>query len=232
MADTPVARATSKPVPKAGRARRARPAAAASTKWNPITQPIDRIKMGGKWSPGICDISGASAPRKWEEIGGYGMSGALLVYRGWGISHFSIRLRLYSEDDWAVWDDFKALVTRPPRNTRPHSIDVSHPLLEDLQIRSVVVEDLLVPEQTADGEWTIEIKVIAYRTLTRSEVAVDGGAGDTPLDALDLELLAEKARHKEILDETAALDSPVKAGAALRGLAALIAPSGGALGKR
>lgn len=218
MADTPVTPPASKPVARSGRARRARPAASASTRWDPITQPIDKIKMGGQWSPGYCDIVGASSPRKWEELGGYGMSGALLIYRGWGIAHFSIKFRLYSEDDWQAWHAFKPLVTRPPRNTRPRSIDVSHPLLEDLQIRSVVVEDLSQPEQTDHGEWTIEIKLIAYRQLTPSQAKMEGGEAPAPLDQLDLELQDEGSRGQAMLDELAGLNKPQVAGSGRRGL--------------
>lgn len=45
----------------------------------------------------------------------------------------------------------------------PRALDIWHPILEDLGIRSVVVEDLLQPVQTQDGEWTIEIRMLEFR---------------------------------------------------------------------
>jgi hypothetical protein len=190
-----------KPTVITGRApKRAAPAAVAQ--WNPIERPIDKVWFGGMWTPGIADVSGASAPRKWEELGGYGLSGAMLIYRGWGLSHFSVKLRLYSTEDWKDWHAFKQLVARPPRGKRPTSIEVAHPLLEDLQIRAVVVEDVLVADQTGDGEWTIELKLIAFRMPKYSLARPDGTASETPLDEADLAILANS---KQIADLARAL---------------------------
>jgi hypothetical protein len=41
--------------------------------------------------------------------------------------------------------------------------DIWHPILEDLGIVKVVVEDVSQPRQVADGEWNIEIKFIEFR---------------------------------------------------------------------
>jgi hypothetical protein len=219
MADKPVAAPARKPVTTSGRARRAKQPASTGAGWDPLTQPIDKAHMGGKWTPGILEIIGASSPRNWEEVGGYGMSGALLIYRGWGLSHFSLVFWLWEAGDWADWNAFKPLVMRPPRNTRPRSIDISHPLLEDLQIRSVVVEDLFAPEQAEAGVWRIEVRVIAFREPKRSLAKLEGGTQPAPLDDLDLQLKEEAQKQKELMDALAGANGPQSPpGANKRGL--------------
>jgi hypothetical protein len=143
--------------------------------WDPISRPQDYILLASEKSPGLAEIVGANSPRKWDERKGYGFSGAIVVFRGLGLSHFSVKLRLYTQIDWDNWHDWKRLVDKPPPPTpakgdggssgfkRPRGMDIQHPLLADLGIHSVVVEDVLVPDQTDDGEWTIEIKFIEFR---------------------------------------------------------------------
>lgn len=50
-----------------------------------------------------------------------------------------------------------------PFGERPRALEIWHPILEDLSIRAVVVEDVSQPEQTGHGEWTIKISLIEYR---------------------------------------------------------------------
>lgn len=162
--------------------------------WDPLIEPADKIWLAQRWSPGLCDISGANSPREWEERKGYGYSGALIIFRGVGLAHFSVKFRLYTSQDWIDWALFKPLVDKPPYGHRPRAIDIWHPLLVDQGIYAVGVEDLGQPEQTQDGEWTIEIKFVEYRQPKYSQATPDG-AKATPADPFEqrIEQLTNKA---------------------------------------
>jgi hypothetical protein len=149
--------------------------------WDPITQPIDYILLSGRRSPGLCELSGLGAPRRYDERNGYGLSGATVIFRGVGLSKFSAKIRLYDFNDWQLWDLWKPLIQKPPVGTRPRALSIWHPLCEDNDIDKVVVEDVLGPDQTDDGEFTFEIKFIQFRSPV-FKLAKPDGAAATPTD--------------------------------------------------
>lgn len=166
--------------------------------WNPLTEPRDRCLIGGHITPGICDIEGADSPRNWDEIRGPGLSGALLRFRGVMPSHFAIKFRLYTPLDWADWNAFQTLVAKPPYGKRPRGLDIVHPLLEPLGIRAIVVENVLAPEQTNDGEWTVQLKVIEYRKRKSVPQAKVEGSQQTPTDPYE-QIEAEQSKTIDAL---------------------------------
>lgn len=165
--------------------------------WDPLIEPADRIWLAQKWSPGLCEIDGANSPREWEERPGYGWSGSFLWFKGIRLAHFTIRFKLYTSQDWIDWSLFKPLLDRPPVGRRPRALDIWHPLLVDQGIYSVQVEDMGQPTQTADGEWTIEVKFLESREPKYSLSKPDG-AKATPADPYEQQA-AELTQ--EVLDE-------------------------------
>lgn len=163
--------------------------------WDPLIEPADKIWLVQQWSPGLCDISGANSPREWEQRKAVGWSGAIVVYKGVDLARFSVRLRLYTSDDWVDWSRFKPLVDKPPPRKRPRAMDIWHPLLVDQGIYSVVVEDLGQAEQTGEGEWTIEIKMVEYRFPKYAQVKLEGAQAteDDPFERKIKELHEEAA---------------------------------------
>lgn len=155
--------------------------------WNPLDEPMDKIWLAQRWSPGLCDISGANSPREYEERKGYGLSGAIVIFRGVGLAHFSVRFRLYTTQDWDEWEQFKPLVDKPPLGRRPRALDIWHPLLVDQGIYAVAIEDLGQPDQTEDGVWTIEIKCVEYR-FPKYSLSQPDGAAATPVDPYEQQI--------------------------------------------
>lgn len=145
--------------------------------FNPLTAPVDYIVLAGRRSPGLATIEGADTPRNFVERRGFGISFGTLRFRGVGLAHFKVLLRLVSEEDFEAWHDWKSLVARPTSESNPRRkgvsaimprlhappMDIEHPILADLDITSAVVENVLQPVQTGDGEWTIEIHFGEYR---------------------------------------------------------------------
>ena len=143
--------------------------------------------LSGKRSPGLADVSGANSPRNWDKRKGYGLMGAIAVFHGMDLAEFSVKLRLYTPQDWEDWHAWKALVDKPPVGTRPRSLDITHPLLEELDIKSVVVTDVMQPEQTDNGEWTVEIKLLQWRQ-PKIGLAKPEGSTATPVDPVEQEI--------------------------------------------
>src|SRR4051794_20757666 len=103
-------------------------------RFDPITSPVDYIILAGAKSPGMADVGGASSKRNFDVRQSYGVTGARVVYKGNALSSFSVRIRLYSVEDWAAWDVWKLLLTRPPKRhgqvVKADALDIQHPILE------------------------------------------------------------------------------------------------------
>lgn len=152
--------------------------------WNPLTQSQDFVTLGGRRTPGLAEVVGAGSPRRWDERESYGVAGALVVYYGLKLSHFSVLVRLITDQDWLDWYAFKPLVDKKPLGRRQGPLDIAHPITAGCGIHSVVVEDVLQPDQIEDGIWQVEIKLIEYRAPV-SALAKAEGAEATPADPED-----------------------------------------------
>lgn len=156
--------------------------------WDPITDPKDYILLGGQKSPGLADVSGASSPREWDERKGYGLSGSFSVFCGRRLAHFSVKLRLSTVEHWADWYAWKGIVDKIPKRRGAGkdsgNLDIWHPVLEGLDIRAVGVAEVMQPEQTDHGEWTIEVKFIEFRH-PRVTLAKPESAAATPNDPIE-----------------------------------------------
>lgn len=160
---------------------------------DPLNNPVDYIKLGGVVSPGFADVIGAGNPRTYDERKGYGLSGAFVVFKGIKLCHFSVKIRLYTDEDWAGWRRFSPVLRRPPVGERPKALSIWHPQLEDCDIKAVVIEDCDAGEQTADGEWTFTIKMCEFRK-PKVGLAKPEAAAAEPLDPVDqkIEVLASQ----------------------------------------
>lgn len=167
---------------------------------DPVTNPVDYILLSNQRSPGLAEVSAANSPRRWDERAGFALSGSRVVFRGIGLSRPIVTLRLYTPQDWADWHVWKVLLMRPPIGERAHALDIWHPFLEDLGVTSVVVEDVLQPRQTADGEWSIDIKFIEYRNPTLMLDIPDGSAESTA-DPVDTQIEQLSAQVQELANE-------------------------------
>ncbi len=169
---------------------------------NPIDTPVDKARIAGQYTPGVCEVIGAGSPRNYEELGGAGWSGALVVFRGLKPAHFSLQLTLTETSDWNAWDKFEPLVRRPPFGKLPQALDVVHPFLSRLGITSMVIEDTLAPNQTDSGIWMIELKCIESRKLKPGSAAIDGSAA-TPVDPREAKIEKLTARLAALIDAAA-----------------------------
>ncbi len=156
--------------------------------WNPLDAPVDFVLLGGVRSPGLASLEGADSPRKWDQRKATATTGATLVFKGIDLSKFRLLLRLYTAEHWGTYiTDFQPLLQRPPSGQRPRALDIEHPFLEALGIRSVVVGNVKQPTQTGDGEYTIEVELLEFRAPVRAIARPDGSVNQpaTPTDPED-----------------------------------------------
>jgi hypothetical protein len=171
--------------------------------WNPLKEPIDWVDFAGQSTPGMATVVGASAPRRWEEVESMGWSGSWLKYKGQGLAHFSVQVRLYTVDDWEGWFRFKPTIDRMPLGKYQRPVDITHPLLGLLGITSCVIEDVTQAEPIDDtGIWQIEIKCIEYRSPRLALAAAKGSKAtpDDPEDAIIDELRAQNESYAQELE--------------------------------
>lgn len=155
----------------------------------PLLNPLTTYVLQNKEAPGISDFSGASSPRKWEERNGYGLSGSTVIFLGIGLAQFQIATDLYTDLDWQRWhEDFSPIVKAPPRGVRPKSMQIYHPILEDLGITSAVVTDVLQPVEVQPSVWRYTVKYFAYRKPVRQLRKPDGTAAAEITDPFELKI--------------------------------------------
>lgn len=160
---------------------------------DPITTPdvYDVFALAGQTSPGLCDIEGAGSPRKWDVRDGHGQSGATVAFTGNSLSKFKIKVRLYTPEEFAAWQTFRTLLDKAPDGTKPKSLDIYHPWLAELGIKSVVVEDVKQCEQPKDGEFVYEIAFIQWQA-PKPSAGVPKGSKSTATPASDAGDAADK----------------------------------------
>jgi len=157
--------------------------------WNPFDEPIDYALILGKKTPGKLTIEGAGRVLKWDERAGYGYTGAWLFFKGAGLSHFTLKIDIWTPEQWNEWLEFKGIL-KPPNRARPRALDIWHPALELVDIKSIVVEEEPIAKKSDTGLYTIDIKVSQFRRpkldLVKPEASED--QPDKGKDFIDAEL--------------------------------------------
>lgn len=162
--------------------------------FNPFSSPIDYILLADKKSPGIAEVKDAASIREWIERGGYGLTGGFSLFKRRELCKFQVQLKLYSAQDWADWHAWKPIVDKLPTKRGGNSpasgyLKIDHPILADLDIKAVGVVRVSQPEQTADGEWTITLNFIEFRS-PKVTLAKPEGAKATSVDPYDAKIEA------------------------------------------
>jgi hypothetical protein len=160
--------------------------------WSPHEQPVDKVLLSNEPSPGIAVVEGADSLRRLKERRGYGMSGAFVVFLGVPLVHFTVKLTLYTAEDWADWAVWKQLLFTLPRD-RLGAFDIWHPVLEEIGVVAAMVESVGQPVQGDTGEWTVAVKFCEQRK-PQLALATPEGAKATQQDPYDALIDANRAR--------------------------------------
>lgn len=166
--------------------------------FNPNVTPTNKATLAGVQTPGYCEITAASSPRRWDVRKGPGTSGARSIFRGLDIAKITMRLRLTTPQDFADWATFRPIVMAVPRGNRGY-LDIVHPVLAELDISTVGVEDVGLLTRGEQGEWYVEIKFIEHRRPRPGLASPDGSDTEpTPLDPLEVEIQALRTQNQAL----------------------------------
>jgi hypothetical protein len=162
-----------------------------------VTKPskaFDAVFFAGEPTPGLAIVEGSSgSPRKWQEIGGYGLTGATLRFTGLGLAKFDVIVTLITDAHWLAWEPYQQRVLAPPKlGTYARALSIFHPLLKPLEIRECVVNDISIPKQAQAGVWQVLIPCQAFRK-PKLTFATPEGAKATPTDPVDAQIEANRA---------------------------------------
>jgi hypothetical protein len=178
---------------------------------NPLSLPgYDVVELAGQTTPGIATIEGADSPRRIVERRGFGNTGATARAAGRELSKFKLYLDLYTPEHFEAWTAFLP-VLEPPAPEAPTSLfalprtralDIAHPFLEDLGIRSVLIRNVKQPKKM-DGFYRVEIELHEYRAPRPALAAVDGSdtRPESPEERELREALSENAMARRAFEE-------------------------------
>lgn len=150
---------------------------------NPYDNPelYDVFLLGGQISPGVCTFNFPTRLEGWDVQVPKGSSGGNTVRKDQPPVEFEVTLLLWRDefvDHFAAWDAWKAILTKPIAKNAPKALDIYHPQLADLQIRSVVVKPHTEPQPLSGkmtGAATVKIGFLEYKPIkTAATVAPNG----------------------------------------------------------
>lgn len=161
---------------------------------NPIQNPggYDYFTLDGVKSPGVSRIkSGGDRAENWQNQQAPGFAGAFTVFRYEEISKVTYEIVLLSQDQFAAWETFVAMLNegkdrRPPRVYTLVDLRVAHN-----KITSVAYASASALQQPTPGEakWIFEVTFTEYkkRKPTGGPVQPPRNSIEQKIDALNKE---------------------------------------------
>lgn len=136
---------------------------------NPIDDEdlYDSLELGGVRSPGKLTLSGHNDVNKWDIKSGSGQKGATMTLKARDPATFLATFYLVRDtaigvDDFADWDAFLEVVNSTTSGATPKALDVYHPDLEEVGIRSVVKAEVIGSVHDGKGGVTKSVKFTEY----------------------------------------------------------------------
>lgn len=125
----------------------------------------DFIILNGRRSPGVCTVTGAGSPRKWDKPTSFGYSGASLTYTGDDVSEFDVIVQIWEHFHWAQWNAFARELEKRSTGLGAKCLHIVHPVLyrAPLRISQVVVRDVSGFDQVKPGLWACRIEFTEWR---------------------------------------------------------------------
>lgn len=119
---------------------------------NPIDSPqvFDVVKIASVISPGICRVAGWKRPHGWDIKKGKGTKGSTSTLVTYPPAQGTITFYLWTAQHFIDWGVFRPLFKYDTTKKPLQAVDVWYPTLLDLDINSVVCDDIGVIEPVND----------------------------------------------------------------------------------
>jgi hypothetical protein len=134
---------------------------------NPLDAPqvFDVVEIGGQVSPGICRVRGFKRAHNWDVKKGKGVRGATSTLTHFPPAKGTITFYLWLPSQFVAWAQFRPLFKYDPTKKAIQAVDIWYPTLLDIDITSVVTEDISAFEPTSDppnGMWECTVALLEY----------------------------------------------------------------------
>lgn len=202
MADQIITQPTKKP----GALPSQQPAAQESfASVNPVDLPevYDDFPIAGLSSPGRAKVSQAAQSFDWDVKKGKGSSGATVTYQGRAPAEFEVAFYLWLPEHFSAWKTYSAVLTKGQADSKNiAALDVSHPYLAQLGIKSVVVKSVgqLEPQRDGDTLHVATVKFIEYVKPKASGGTPDGSTANAGKDGKDWVQETKKSQLEKDID--------------------------------
>lgn len=120
------------------------------------------IQLGSSTSPGVCIVSGFRRAHEWDVKKGKGALGATITFVQRPPAKGSVEFLLWQPIHFQQWDIFRPLLKYDPTKKAVQAIDIYHPSLADVEISSVVTENIGAIEHKGDGLYSITVDFMEY----------------------------------------------------------------------
>lgn len=131
---------------------------------DPITNPEawHVIEIGQSVSPGVCKIGEFKRAFQWDVKKGKGTLGGTITFVGRPPAKGTITFYLWTPDHFVAWDLFRPLLKYDPTKQAVQAVDIYHPSLADVDIHSVVVENIGNIMHEGQGLYSIQVDYLEY----------------------------------------------------------------------
>ena len=131
---------------------------------DPIFNPEswDKVQIGLFSSPGICTVKGAERKYGWDIKKGKGTIGGTLTFNEAPPVESTITFLLWEHQHFLDWANFRPLFKYDPTKTQTTAIDIYHPSLADIDVKSVVCKKVGAIEHQGKQLYSVDIDLIEY----------------------------------------------------------------------
>ncbi len=146
---------------------------------NPIQIPAiyEKLVVAGELSPGVCDVTGFARSWDWDVKKAKGASGSSATLQGEPLAKGKVEFLLWLPEHFDSWNAFRELLVRGQQQKKIEALDVLHPVLTDLGIFSLVVEEIGQVTRKGRGLYSITVQFLEYRPPKSAGGSPNGSVG-------------------------------------------------------
>jgi hypothetical protein len=138
------------------------------------------VRIAGVVSPGVCEISEAKRGFEFDVKKGKGAFGATATFVGRPPARLTLKFSFWQASQFAAWDQYRPLFKYDPTKKAIQAIDIYHPSLADIDITSVVCEEIGAIVHEGSGLFTVTVKLLEYfPPPKKSAVSTPSGSQST-----------------------------------------------------
>jgi len=153
--------------------------------WNDDPLSWDTLKVAGQAFPGLAKVK-ATRKYKLDQKNTGGADGATLTGLGHMPAEVKVSVRIWEDAHWDALADAIALLIPKPHKGRPAPVDVYHPALKVLGIKSLYFTGVSAPEEAGMPQlYQLELEAVEFLP-----VKTDGAlsAANTPHKSVHVEV--------------------------------------------